>query len=221
MSIESLVFARQSQHLQDFANHLAQQPDVFEFDSDVERTIPDQLDAFRDRLLLRLVEYFDENSGYLFGGRQAAGELGLFDSAVTDTAAALNGVVRATRLRMPNAAPESRLMIARNSYPVLVRYALDSELAEDEYLLRNYNWFIDPEDLEFVNGDKPRFGLRPEARRKDLKMKCPAFTGRNLGLSRLPVYLWNGEINIYNALGEFGETAGFIGAFDAAEADEH
>ncbi len=205
MSLIAASFLEQSEQLQRFANHLPEHPELFEYNPSADAFLPHQLDALKGRLRRQMVSFYIVDGKTPQEAQQITDKIGLFDSGVRDTTVALNGVVRATSIYRPGTQPETRLAIARNSYHVLVRYALDQHLADTTTMPTvGYNWFVDPLDLEFVDGEKPKFQVKAGAGSTTGAMECPAFVGNNAGRPRLPWYLWNGAINIYDAFGKFG-----------------
>jgi hypothetical protein len=151
-----------------------------------------QLRSFADRLKEHLMQVAP-GTEYIF----------LVHTGIKDASIALNGVVKVIQAEKPSFNTEQKAAIARRSYGVLVRYAIDQSLASttDGFRQADYDWFIDPQYLEFVDGESPYVRVKNDATDHSLPLPCPAFAGPIGQAPRMPRQLWDGIINIYKDCG--------------------
>lgn len=173
-------------------------PDLFKPDQIVGKNLPLQLDM----LTTRLSHHLRDTLGY-----EAASRLDSSQTGVEDTTTALNGVIRKLNERAPSMPVAERVLVARRSYPVLVRYALDqllgaSDTASGVADSTFTNW-IPVEHLDYNETPLPHVSVKNTATVQGLKMQCPAFVSRAGKLPRLPQQMWHGMICIYEVCGEF------------------
>jgi hypothetical protein len=215
MTTSRELFTSKSAWLQEFADTLPGCPFLGEIDLNESDEIHNQMMRFATRLRSQAIVTL---------GRQKTQEIDSFHTGVRDTAIALNGVLAKTRLVTPRLAPDRRILIARNSFPVLVRFALDQELPTTPGMHGNsYERYICPEVLDFFDGNNPKISVSSSVSSSGNPMECPAFVGRSGGNPRLPHYLWDGAIRLYDALGQFGDTPRYqttLAAYEAVAAGE-
>lgn len=187
---------QKSELIQSAADKTDRCPDLFKPDSLRGSDVIGQLEALNSRLRKHFRAVLSK-AAYM--------EVSITSSAIEDSVTALNGVVLATRRAKPGLPGTEQAHVARRSYGVLSSYALDQDLtdigvAKDHVQCDHY---IDPEDLEFIDGEAAYVRVKNGVVRADAEMDCPAFIGPKGRLPRLPKQLWVGVIDIYEGCGQF------------------
>lgn len=169
--------------------------------------LDDRLRSFADKLKARLEKV-------------APGQENVFlvHTGVKDTAIALNGVAEVIQAAKPKSKPAEKAEMAKRSYGVLVRYAIDKSLASttDGLGLLDNSWSIDPTLLEFIDSDQAYVRVRNDAVDPEARLMCPAFASPRGTAPRLPRQMWDAVIDIYKDCGVFN--APLVGSGTAEQA---
>lgn len=184
--------------IQSTADKTIEDPNLFEIDPNLRLSIRAQVDGLASRLLAHMESIL---------GAEKMTEVEAVATGIHDTCTSLNGVIRVLNAARPDTSPNDRPVIARRSYPVLVRFALDDVLSNSyQASMPRYSRYADwiPDNyLEYTETPLPRVKASDVWKVRGNEMRCPAFVGTGGSQPRLPQQMWNGVTRIYEACGGF------------------